>query len=61
MQTARPGTFEFMMLILFEEVQQRAPVLSDLFRYLEWSNYRLGGYLLLNVADDAAWLALIFC
>ncbi len=23
--------------------------------------YRVGGYLLLQVADDPAWLALIFC
>lgn len=50
-----------MMLTLFERAEEKAATLADFFQYLEWSNYRLGGYLLLNVADDAAWLALIFC
>lgn len=27
---------------------------------LYWS-YRIGGYLLLNVLDEPAWLALMFC
>ena len=28
---------------------------------LEFWFYRVGGYLLLNVLDDPAWLALMFC
>lgn len=49
------------MLTLFEQAEQSASVLADLLHYLEWSNYRVGGYLLLNVADDAVWLAMFFC
>jgi hypothetical protein len=28
---------------------------------MEWWMYRIGGFILLNVIDDPAWLALIFC
>jgi hypothetical protein len=27
----------------------------------EYWAYRVGGYLLMNVMDDPAWLALVFC
>lgn len=34
---------------------------SDLLFHLEFWGYRLGSYLLLSLADDPAWLALMFC
>ena len=33
----------------------------DLPARLEFWFYRVGGYLMLNVLDDPAWLALMFC
>jgi hypothetical protein len=33
----------------------------DLQARLEFWFYRVGGYLMLNVLDDPAWLALMFC
>ena len=34
---------------------------TDLVSQAEYWIYRLGSYLLTNVMDDPAWLALIFC
>lgn len=33
----------------------------DLGERLQFWFYRIGGYLLLNVMDEPAWLALMFC
>ena len=33
----------------------------DLLARLEFWFYRVGGYLMANVLDDPAWLALMFC
>jgi hypothetical protein len=47
-----------MPLILLEA----APLLEfDLKDRAEFWIYRIGGYLLINVIDDPAWLALMFC
>ena len=35
--------------------------LSDLLEWATCGAYRLAGYALLNLADDAAFLALVFC
>ncbi len=35
--------------------------LSDLLEWATCWTYRLAGYALLNLADDAAFLALVFC
>jgi hypothetical protein len=38
------------------------PLLAfDLKDQAEFWIYRIGGYLLINVIDDPAWLALMFC
>ena len=50
MQTAALATSPFMSLILF-----------DVKVHAELWLYRIGGYLLINVMDDPAWLALMFC
>ena len=34
---------------------------AELALQLEFWGYRAGSYLLLHVADDPAWLALVFC
>lgn len=34
---------------------------SELWMALELQAYRVGNYLLLSLADDPAWLALMFC
>ena len=34
---------------------------TELFVTLELWVYRVGGYVVLNVLDDPAWLALMFC
>jgi hypothetical protein len=31
------------------------------FEQMQWWTYQIGGYLLLHVLDDPAWLALMFC
>lgn len=54
MPTGVPATSAFMpstSLDLLTGVRNRAEL---------WL-YRIGGYLLLNVVDDPAWLALMFC
>lgn len=33
----------------------------DTLAQAEFCFYRIGGYLLINVLDDPAWLALMFC
>jgi hypothetical protein len=43
-----------MSLILFN-------LSPDTLEYVEFWFYRIGGYLLQNVLDDPAWLALMFC
>jgi hypothetical protein len=35
--------------------------LTDLLTQAEYWSYRLGEYVMLNLVDDPAWLALIFC
>lgn len=54
MPTAAPATFPFMPSTSFE----LSPGLKD---RAEFWLYRVGGYLLINVLDDPAWLALMFC
>ncbi len=58
MLTAAPASIQFMPLTLLE-----APPLVawGLFAQAEYWAYRVGGYLLINVVDDPAWLALMFC
>lgn len=34
---------------------------TNLFAILEERAYRVGGFVVLNVLDDPAWLALMFC
>jgi hypothetical protein len=34
---------------------------AELFASLQVWAYRVGGYLVVNVLDDPAWLALMFC
>jgi len=34
---------------------------TELFATAQFWAYRLGGFVVLNVLDDPAWLALIFC
>lgn len=54
MPTAVPATLPFMPSTSFDlpsGVKARAEL---------WF-YRIGGYLLVNVLDDPAWLALMFC
>jgi len=50
LQTAAPATSPFMPLIS-----------SDVRERVELWVYRIGGFLLINVIDDPAWLALMFC
>lgn len=50
MQTAAPATSPFMPSTSFD-VKDRVEL---------WL-YRIGAYLLINVIDDPAWLALMFC
>lgn len=38
-----------------------APAQEPWFATAQYWAYRAGGFLLLNVLDDPAWLALIFC
>lgn len=47
-------TLVFMSLTLFDPS-------SAMMEHAEFWFYRVGGYLLINVLDDPAWLALIFC
>lgn len=35
--------------------------ITDLLPQAEYWAYQLGGFLILNVLDDPAWLALMFC
>lgn len=35
--------------------------LVEIFEYLQSWTYRVGGFVVMNVLDDAAWLALMFC
>jgi hypothetical protein len=35
--------------------------LADQFEIFQLWAYRLGGFVVLNVLDDPAWLALMFC
>ena len=50
MQTAAPANSPFMPLT-FSDVRDRVEL---------WV-YRISGFLLINVIDDPAWLALMFC
>jgi hypothetical protein len=34
---------------------------ADFFLGIQYWAYRLGGFVVLNILDDPAWLALIFC
>jgi hypothetical protein len=34
---------------------------ADFLEQAQWWTYRLGAFVVLNVLDDPAWLALIFC
>jgi hypothetical protein len=36
-------------------------IAPELFERAQYWAYRLGGFVVLNVLDDPAWLALIFC
>ena len=58
MLTAAPVTTPFMPLTLPETPPLEALGLVAITEY--WA-YRIGGYLLINVIDDPAWLALMFC
>ena len=58
MPTVAPATTLFMSSMSFE----LAPDLSlDMRGQAEFWLYRIGAYLLINVIDDPAWLALMFC
>lgn len=50
MPTGAKGTLRLMSLIS-----------TDILRLGELWFYRVGGFVLLNVLDDPAWLALMFC
>ena len=58
MLTAAPVTIPFMPLTLPEATPLEA---LGLVASAEYWAYRIGGYLLINVIDDPAWLALMFC
>lgn len=34
---------------------------TELFAVAQYWTYRLGGYVVLNLLEDPAWLALMFC
>jgi hypothetical protein len=44
-----------------EHVNSSAQAVMSVSEHLTWLAYRMSSYLLLNVADDAALLALVFC
>ena len=54
MPTGEPATSPYMSLTLFD-------LLRALKDHAEFWFYRIGGQLLINVLDDPAWLALMFC
>ena len=54
MPTAAVATFPFMLATLFK-------LSPDQLDQAEFWFYRIGGYLIQNVLDDPAWLALMFC
>lgn len=54
MQTAALATSPFMPSTSFD-------LSFDMRDRVELWVYRIGGYLLINVLDDPAWLALMFC
>ena len=58
MQTGAAATIRSMPLTLFEPTAQ--PIFDEKERLAYWT-YRIGAYLLINVVDDPAWLALMFC
>jgi len=65
LQTAALATSPFMSLILFDMKPAFRPgqtlAWPGLKVHAELWLYRIGGYLLINVMDDPAWLALMFC
>lgn len=58
MLIAVPATSPFMPSILPDLFGEQLPDIRD---RLELWLYRIGTYLLINVMDDPAWLALMFC
>lgn len=58
MLIAVPATSLFMPLILPDLFGEQ---LTDIRDRLELWLYRIGAYLIINVMDDPAWLALMFC
>ncbi len=58
MPTAAPATTPFMSSTSFEPSFE--PSFDKKDRVELWL-YRIGAYLLINVIDDPAWLALMFC
>ena len=58
MQTAARATFLSMPLTSFELAPSQG---LDFGEQVEFWLYRISAYLLVNVIDDPAWLALIFC
>lgn len=59
MPTAVLATLPFMPSILLDlSAKQKLPDIKD---RLELWIYRISAYLLINVIDDPAWLALMFC
>lgn len=58
MQTAEPANSPSMPLTSLDETDTLTLGVQDRAEY--WA-YRIGAYLLINVIDDPAWLALMFC
>lgn len=58
MQTAAPATLPSMPSTLIEIATHEPFDAKD---RMELWLYRIGAYLLVNVIDDPAWLALMFC
>ena len=44
-----------------EHLSSSAQVAMSVTEHLTWLAYRMSSYVMLNVADDAALLALVFC
>lgn len=42
-------------------VHSRAVTAAEMLLFAESWAYRLGGFVVLNILDDPAWLAMIFC
>jgi len=58
LQTAAPATTPFMPSTFSDLTEEASFGAKD--RVELWL-YRIGAYLLINVIDDPAWLALMFC